>query len=153
MPRDGIIDRDLGEKAILRRLIEAEGMEVRVGYLKGSPVRYPRTKGQKVKGSEVAKVAAVHGLIKMVADVWDAKQGELNAAIERAHRRVIGGVQAEHALVEVGNLLRDAMRDRVYENVKERSGRLRAALRATAFDGGKRVAGDDHGGPKASESV
>lgn len=153
MPRDGVIDRDLGEKSILRRLIQAEGMEVRVGYLKGSPVRYPRTKGQKVKGSEVAKVAAVHGLIKMVADVWDAKQGDLNRAIERAHARVIGGMAAKDALVEVGNLLRDAMRDKVYEKVEERTGRLREALRATVFDGNKRVAGDDHTGPKASESV
>jgi hypothetical protein len=147
-----VIDRDLGEKAILRRIIEAEGMQVRVGYLSGAP-KYPKTRKGGGGGTAVARVAAVHGLVKTFGDVWDRKQSDINREIELAHGRVIGGMSAAQALLPVGEMLRDAMRDEVYKEVKKESGRLLAAVRTAVFDGSKRVAGDDHRGPKASEAV
>jgi hypothetical protein len=152
MPRDGVIDRDLGEKAILRRLVDAEDMQVRVGYLSGVP-RYPKKRKRGGGKTPIARVAAVHGLIKITADVWDQKQREVMAEIERAHGRIIAGSTAAQALVPVGEVLRDAIRDQVYTNVSEDTGRLRAGVRSAVFDGAKRVAGDDHRGPKASEAV
>lgn len=147
-----VIDRDLGMKAALARLIEAEGMQVRAGILSAVP-KYPKDRKGGGGGTQVAKVAAVHGMVKAFGDVFDRKQGEVNAALETAHARIIGGQTAAEALVPVGEILRDEMRAEVDKKNFDGSGRMRATVRSAVFDGAKRVAGDDHRGPKASEAV
>lgn len=148
-----VVDRDLGYKAALVRLIEAEGMQVRAGILSAVP-KYPKHRpGKGGGGTQVAKVAAVHGMVKAFGDAFDRKQGEINGALEQAHARIIGGQTAAQALVAVGELLRDEMRGEVEKAGLEDTGRLKATVRSAVFDGSKRVAGDDHTGPKASEAV
>jgi hypothetical protein len=150
---DDVIDRDLGYKAAVARLVEAEGMQVRAGILSAVP-KYPKSRPRKGGGgTQVAKVAAVHGMVKAFGDAFDRKQGEINHAIERAHAQIIGGATAAQALVQVGEVLRDEMRGEVERAGLVDTGRLRETVRSAVFDGAKRVAGDDHRGPKASEAV
>lgn len=149
MPRD-VIDKDLGWKAVQRRLLDAEDLQVRIGVL--ASMRYPKSGGGK-KGTPVAKVAAVHGMVKAFADVWDRTDSKRAAALDRAHGAILGGQSAAQALVPVGNLHRNEMRKIVEKRKLIKSGRLLKTIKAAVFRGAKRVAGDEHNRPRASDPV
>jgi hypothetical protein len=146
-----VIDRDRGYKAALARLLDAEGLQVRIGILSAVP-RYPKA-GSGKKGQQVAKVAAVHGMVKAFADIWDKTEGRRNEAINAAHFAILSGQSPAMALVRVGELHRDAMRREVDRRKLIATGRLRATIRSAVFDGSKRVAGDVHNRPRASDPV
>ncbi len=145
-----VVDKDLGEKAALRRIIEAEGMNVRAGIL--SSTRYPKS-GAGQKGQVVAKVAAVHGLVKAFADVFDRRSGDIAILLDHAHGRILAGETAAMALAPMARMLRDAYRREADSRGLRRSGRLLQTIRGAVFDGSKRVAGDDHRRPRPTEAV
>jgi hypothetical protein len=149
VPAD-VVDRDLGEKATLRRIIEAEGMNVRAGIL--SSTRYPKS-GRGKKGQVVAKVAAIHGLVKAFSDVFDRKRGDLAILLDNAHGRIMAGSTAAEALLPVAMMLRDSYRREADSRGLRKSGRLLQTIRGAVFDGSKRVAGDDHRRPRPTEQV
>lgn len=145
-----VIDRDLGRKAILGRIIEAEGMNVRAGIL--SSTRYPKSStGQ--KGQVVAKVAAVHGLVKEFANTFDRRRGDIAILLDAAHGRIIAGSTAAEALLPLAMMLRDSYRRAAADRGLKKSGRLLQTIRGAVFDGSKRVAGDDHRRPRPTETV
>lgn len=146
-----VVDRDLGWNAAIDRIIEAEGMQVRAGILSGIP-KYPKS-GAGKKGSQVAKVGAVHGFVKGFGNVFDRVQGDIAVLLDGAHGQILAGRSAAQALEPIGRYLRDAFRREVKDRGFVKSGRLLSAVRGAVFDGAKRVAGDDPRRPRATDAV
>jgi hypothetical protein len=140
-------DIDRGWQTAFKSIVKAEGLVVKVGYLSGVP-KYPKKEG----GSPVVKVAAVHGMIKVLANAFDGMRGEINKRVDLAHGDIIKGRDPGEALHDhVGLSIRQRYRFSVAETITPRSGRLQAAIRATVFDGSKVVAGDNPRRPRASD--
>lgn len=147
-------------------------MNIRIGYLSGAVV-YPPPKnrseatltaafakgGKKAlrsaqrKGTAVAKVAAVQGMVPVMAQTFDGLQGAINKQINIIGNGLKQGRAPIPMFEQLARFIRDAYRTAIYRRVKRRTGRLGEAVRGTVFDRSKRVGGDDPRKPKASDSI
>jgi len=167
-----VTDRDLGWKAAVERLTEIDEMSIRIGYQSGAVV-YPPPKnrsegtlmaafakgGKKAlksvqrKGTAVAKVAAVQGIIPVMAQVFDGLQGSINKQIEQIGGGLKQGKAPVPMLEILARFIREAYRAGAYRKVRRRTGRLGEAIRGTVYDRSKKVGGDDPRKPKASDPI
>jgi hypothetical protein len=168
-----VVDRDLGWESVVASAYKIHGLSVRTGILKGKPVQYPAergsllsalrahirsdlSKGSAQEGPEVAKVAAIHGLIDDFTTVFDSMQDELAAGLERVQVRLLREPDTEPEQIlmeEIGAQLRDAYRARIKARGLVKSGRLWTATRSAIFKGAKFLYGDDPKRPQASDDV
>jgi len=131
-------DRDLGYKALTARLVAADGMQGRAGYLSGRP-KYPKG------GTAVAKVAGVHGMLKAMQQIVHGMSGQLKEAMDAAAAAIMDGTPPEQALLVPAQMIRDAMRDHVEDNFQRHTGLLKAHAKAAVFERGKWRSGDKPG--------
>jgi hypothetical protein len=141
-----VVDKDLGWAALQVRLAEVNGMNVRAGILSGVP-KYPKVKGK----VQVAKVAGVHGVHRILAKTWAQNKVFFNTLIDKAIDRIYKGVDPEVALLDVATEIRDAFRFEVEFRRIVDTGRLVEAIRGTVFDGASVVAGDDPKRPRFTD--
>jgi len=162
-------DKDLGFKAMVKAARKADGLELRNGQLNPA-LRYPRTRG--AKGQTIGKVAAIHGVHRAIGEGYDTKR----STIDQGMKRVLQGIhkgRADGAVLIyklLGIPIRRAQRAAAarlginIDGTKGSTGRMRKAIIATVFEGGRVgargaassgevAAGDDPKRPKPNEAV
>jgi hypothetical protein len=139
-------DIDKGQKKALDLLVEADGFEIRAGILSGVP-KYPKDRG----GAQVAKVAAVLGLVKGIQNEFDVLEEEIGDRLSRAVEQINAGAQPVDVLLPIAGFLRDKYRMLAMEF--HDTGRLRETIRGAVYDEGKWVAGDDPKRPGAKDAI
>jgi hypothetical protein len=127
----------------MKRLVSADGMEARIGIQSGK-ARYP-----KHGRTQVAKVAGVHGVTKILGSELDRMRAQVNAGIAAVHDKVAKGMTPQAAILEVAVPYRDAIRARIREELHD-TGLLERNIGAAVYAGKggakKRVAGDPYEG-------
>jgi hypothetical protein len=139
-PKIKITDDDRKMKKIARQILSMNGMSVRSGVLSGKP-KYPQD--ARHKGIQVAAVAGIHHVGKILGAVFDERRTEIDAKIQKVMGEVIDGKKAAQAAEKVLEPYRDEVRDRVpYEY-----GLLSANVQCSVYNAkGKWVAGDPKDG-------
>jgi hypothetical protein len=168
-----VIEKDLGWESVVATSFVVDGLSVRTGILKGKPVQYPAergsllsalrahirndlSKGSAQEGPEVAKIAAIHGLIDDFTTAFDSMEKELATGLQHVQERLIKEPDTEPERIlmeEIGIPLRDAYRDRIKARGLVKTGRLWTATRSAIFKGAKFLYGDDPKRPQAGDDV
>jgi len=130
-----VVDRDFGWASITQRVMEADGTEVRVGVLSGAP-RYP-DRGK----TPVARVAAVHGLHRLLGAVYDTHETEITARINAIVDVANTGGDFMTLMLKMAEWLRDLYRHETQGAGLYERGYLLDTIRGAVF-AGRRVAGD-----------
>jgi len=143
-------DVDRGWGALQSAIAEADGLTVRAGILSGVP-KYPKKRGK----TPIAKVAGVHGVHKLITQIFERSSKERWRRMREAAESVMRGADPEAALLAVGDWMRDSYRDMVYRqglisDEKDR-GRLIESIRSSLFDGKAWIGGDDPKRPKIGD--
>jgi hypothetical protein len=138
---EDVTDTDRGMKGLQARLVDAHGMQGRVGIHSGKP-RYPQH-GR----TQVARVAGVHHVERILGSELDAMNAQINAAIAHINDMVVAGMRPEQAILEAIEPYRDAIRARIRAELHV-SGLLERNIGAAVYQGGGRkwLAGDPKDG-------
>jgi len=136
-------DKDHGWRAIQLRLLDADGMETKVGWLTGRP-RYPKSRG----GTAVAKVAGIQVAVRHLGEAFDRVESKIDARLVKAAQDALDGKRSRHALAQAAQILQRAFQDLIEERGLVKKGILRENIRfiVTERTGGRgrprRIAGD-----------
>lgn len=151
-------DRDRGWKDIKLAAARADGLELRVGIM-NSRLKYPG-------GTEIGKVAGILKIYEATGAAYDESRGDLDSAFERLHTFLLRGGRgiADYIYRQMGEMLKERMRQKAMAMVQRRTGRMEESIRATVFESvrvGRRgpahvgtvAAGDDPKRPRPSERM
>jgi len=137
-----VIDRDRGYKKAISSFVAADGVEVRVGISK--KFKYPKKKGK----TAVAKVAGVHKIF----DAWSKAFENFSSRqlypgiMNQIRAGMIQGKKAEDmALKLIGYPVKDlyiAEAGNIVD-IETGSGKMKDSIRASVWDGNKRIGGDE----------
>lgn len=102
-------DKDLGFREKLTRLLEADGLEIRAGWLSGRP-KYQKDRG----GTAVAKVAGVQFGFAALGNVWDQNERRLDSLMGSAEKLIVDqGKNAQNEITKIGIWLAKKIKARV----------------------------------------
>jgi hypothetical protein len=137
---EGVIDRDLGWGKAIKGFARADGVELRVGISKR--FKYPKKRGK----TQVMKVAALHGIFKKWAKVFDSySTTAFAAAMQRIRQRMIKGHPVDEVIMEeMGIPLKDLFILGAGEVVDLESGTglMKKSIRSSVWDKNTRIGGE-----------
>ncbi len=122
-PDNEVVDTDHGLKTIQQRLLDADGMEVKVGWLTGK-ARYSKKRG----GTAVAGVAGIH-MARFLGAAWDRVESKIDARLAQAAADATAGRPSRDALIEAAQILQDEFRKLVKRRRLFKEGHLHDNIR------------------------
>lgn len=119
----------MGFRAKINRLLEADGLEIRAGWLSGRP-KYVKKRG----GTAVAKVAGVQFGFAALSQTWDQNEARLDALMGAAEKLIVDkGNDAKNEITKIGIWLAKKIAARVREAELVDEGILIGAIRVGLF--------------------
>jgi hypothetical protein len=108
-PTPFVKDDDLGFRKQLGRLLEADGLEIRAGWLTGRH-KYDEDRG----GTAIAKVAGVQFGFSTLGEIWDQNERRLDSLMGAAEKLIVdNGANANNEILKIGLWLAGKIADRV----------------------------------------